>query len=48
MTIGVTTVQNAIDAGLKGIAIEAGKTIMIDKTAIITLANKHNFFIEGI
>src|SRR5213075_2827128 len=37
--IGVETIRNAADAKLRAIAIEAGKTLLLEKDAIIDLAN---------
>ncbi len=47
-TIGIRTIQNSIESGLKGIAISAGKTIVINKNELVKLANKHKFFIIGV
>jgi DUF1009 family protein len=44
--IGVETVKQVAKAGLSGIAIEAGKTLLIDREAIIAEADKQNIFIE--
>lgn len=46
-TIGVATVENAYAAGLRGIAVEAGHTLVIDQDAVITLANKLGLFVVG-
>ncbi len=45
--IGVETVVQAANSGLSGIAIEAGKTLLIDRDAIILEANKQGLFIEA-
>jgi len=47
-TIGMETVRNSIDVGLKGIAIEERSTIIIDKEKIIPYANRNNFFLIGV
>jgi len=47
-TIGVKTVQNASKAGLKGIAVEAGGALIIDRAGVIAEANKLGMFIVGI
>lgn len=46
--IGVTTIVNAHKAGLKGIALEAGGAIIIDRQAVIDRANNLGLFIVGI
>lgn len=45
--IGVTTVENAHRAGLEGIALEAGSSLIIDRTAVIARANELNLFLLG-
>ncbi|MEQ9115469.1 MAG: UDP-2,3-diacylglucosamine diphosphatase LpxI [Rickettsiales bacterium] len=47
-TIGVETVQHAIDSNLNGIAIAANKTIIIDKDKVLAEANGNKIFIVGI
>jgi hypothetical protein len=47
-TIGIRTVQNAVAAGLRGIAISAGRTLVNDQAATVAEADKHNIFIIGI
>ncbi len=47
-TIGIPTVQNAKAAGFKGIAIEAGKTIILDKDEVIQQCNNAGMFMIGI
>lgn len=47
-TIGVNTVQNCIENHIKGIAIEANKTLIVDKEYAIRLANENNIFIIAI
>ena len=47
-TIGVTTVRNAAGAGLRGIAIEAGGALVIDKTAVVRAADEAGLFVVGI
>ncbi len=46
--IGIHTVQQAHAAGLAGIAVEAGSTIIIDSHATTALADKHRLFLYGI
>ncbi len=47
-TIGVNTVRAAADAGLKGIAVEAGKSLVIDMQAVVDAADEAGLFITGI
>ncbi len=45
-TTGIETVKNAINIGLKGMAIQSMGTFVLDLNQMIELANKNNFFIE--
>jgi DUF1009 family protein len=47
-TTGVETVKNAIDIGLKGMAIQALGTLVLDRDKMIELADKNDFFIEAV
>lgn len=47
-TIGLSTVANAANAGLAGIAIEAGRSIVLDEDALIDAADAAGLFICGI
>jgi UDP-2,3-diacylglucosamine hydrolase len=47
-TIGARTVHLAADAGFAGIAVEAGSTLLIDRTAIATAADARAMFVAGI
>ncbi|HZS83721.1 MAG TPA: UDP-2,3-diacylglucosamine diphosphatase LpxI [Stellaceae bacterium] len=47
-TIGPRTVVGARDAGLRGIAVEAGSTIVLDRTALAEAADQAGLFILGI
>ena len=44
--IGVSTVENAVKAGLKGIAIEARRTLILGYAETIAAANEAGIFIE--
>ncbi|ANK85580.1 MULTISPECIES: LpxI family protein [Rhizobium] len=46
--IGVATIQNAAKAGLAGIAIEAGRSLVLDRTAVISAADEAGLFVCGI
>ncbi len=47
-TIGLQTIKNCIDNNISGIAIESGKTIIVDKEQVIALANDNKIFITAI
>ncbi|MEP3196673.1 MAG: UDP-2,3-diacylglucosamine diphosphatase LpxI [Lentilitoribacter sp.] len=47
-TIGPTSVINAHKAGLSGIAVEAGRSFILDKENVIKEADKYGMFIVGI
>ena len=44
-TIGILTVQNIVAAGGKVLAIEAGKTIVVDQAEVVRLADEHGLTI---
>ena len=45
--IGPDTVEKAANAGLRGIAIEAGRSLLLQREQTISLAKTHNIFIFG-
>ncbi len=47
-TIGPRTVENAADAGLRGIAYEAGGTMLTDRDACIAAADRRGVFLVGV
>lgn len=47
-TIGLETVKAAHEAGYQGIAIEAGKALLLDAADVVTYADKHDLFVMGI
>jgi DUF1009 family protein len=47
-TLGVATIINAATAGLRGIAFEAGGTILADREAMIAAADGAGLFLTGI
>ena len=47
-TIGPRTVALAAEAGLRGIAVGAGSTIVIDREEVRELADRHRLFVLGI
>ncbi len=47
-TIGLTTVENAARAGLKGLAVESGHTLILDRAALVAAADAAGIFVYGI
>lgn len=47
-TIGVSTIEGALNAGLRGIAIEAGGGLIFDREAVIEAADKAGLFVIGV
>lgn len=47
-TIGTETVHQAISAGLRGIAVEANNSLILDRQAVIKAANAAGLFVIGI
>jgi UDP-2,3-diacylglucosamine hydrolase len=47
-TIGARTVTAAAAAGLRGIAVEAGSTILVDRAAIAAAADRAELFVIGV
>jgi DUF1009 family protein len=47
-TIGVATVEGAAAAGLAGIAIEAGGTLVVDRPAVVAAADAAGLFVVGV
>jgi DUF1009 family protein len=47
-TIGVSTVANAKAAGLSGIAVEAGRALVVERDAVIAAADAAGIFVVGI
>jgi DUF1009 family protein len=46
--IGVETVRRAAEAGLAGIALEAGKSLIVDKRAVAAEADRLGLFVVGV
>lgn len=46
--IGVATVQGAVAAGLRGIAVEAGHALVIGKQAVVSAADGAGIFVIGV
>lgn len=47
-TIGMNTIVNAHKAGLRGIAIEAGSALIVEKNKVIETANRLGLFVSGV
>ena len=47
-TVGCTTVRNAAEAGLRGIALEAGRSLLIDRDKVRELADEVGVFVVGV
>lgn len=47
-SIGVSTVLNAKKAGLAGVAVEAGRALVLDREAVIAAADEAGIFVCGI
>ncbi|MBP9878328.1 MAG: UDP-2,3-diacylglucosamine diphosphatase LpxI [Alphaproteobacteria bacterium] len=47
-TIGLETVKAVHEAGYQGIAIEAGKALLLDAADVVAYADKHDLFVMGI
>ena len=47
-TIGVPTVRNAAAAGLRGIAVEAGGALVVDREALVGAADAAGLFVYGL
>jgi UDP-2,3-diacylglucosamine hydrolase len=47
-TVGIATVRGARAAGLRGIAVEAGGTIMMDRPAIVAAADDEGLFLVAL
>jgi len=46
--IGMRTVETAAAAGLRGIAVEAGAALVVDKPAVIAAADRAGLFVVGV
>jgi DUF1009 family protein len=47
-TIGLTTLEGARSAGLRGIAVEAGGTLILDRKKLAEEADKAGLFVIGV
>jgi DUF1009 family protein len=47
-TVGLGTIQKAAESGLRGIAIEAGRTLILNREEMIQLAQDKGIFVVGL
>jgi DUF1009 family protein len=47
-TAGPMTIRAAQEAGFAGIALQAGKSLLLDREAVVRYANEHKMFVVGI
>jgi DUF1009 family protein len=47
-SVGVSTILNAKKAGLAGVAVEAGRALLLDREALIAAADREGIFLCGI
>ena len=47
-TAGSNTIKNAIKAGFRGLALEANKSLLLDKERVLEIAEKNSFFVLGV
>ncbi len=47
-TIGAVTIQNAARAGLQGIVVEAGASLILNIKEVVDVSDKNNIFIVGV
>ncbi|MBQ9235254.1 MAG: UDP-2,3-diacylglucosamine diphosphatase LpxI [Alphaproteobacteria bacterium] len=47
-TIGVDTIENAHNSGLRGLIVHAGNGLLVDPQKTIALADKYGMFIQGV
>lgn len=46
--IGTETIENCINAGLSGIALQSQKTMIVDRDEVTKLADSHKLFVIGV
>ena len=47
-TIGATTIERLAEAGFRGVAVEAGETLILERTQAIARADEHGVFVVGV
>ena len=47
-TIGAGTIERLAEAGFRGVAVEAGETLILERTQAVALADEHGVFMVGV
>ncbi|MBT5414698.1 MAG: UDP-2,3-diacylglucosamine diphosphatase LpxI [Rhodospirillaceae bacterium] len=47
-TVGIETLRGAARAGLRGVAVEAGRSLILDRDAMIRMADESGLFLIGV
>ena len=47
-TVGLSTVEHAINAGLRGIALETGRALVVDREGMVAAADDARLFLFGV
>ena len=47
-TIGPRTAAACIEAGFSGVAVEAGKSLIVDRDEVVEMADRHGMFLKGL
>lgn len=47
-TIGAATIQRLVEAGFRGVAVEAGQTLILERTQAVAQADEHGVFMVGV
>lgn len=47
-TVGLSTVEHAINAGLRGIAVETGRALVVDREGMVAAADDAGLFLFGV
>ena len=47
-TIGATTIERLAEAGFRGVAVEAGETLILERAQAVARADEHGVFVVGV
>ena len=47
-TIGATTIERLVEAGFRGVAVEAGETLILERAKAVARADAHGVFMVGV
>lgn len=47
-TVGIKTIKKAVKSGLRGVALEAGRTLMLNRNEMLKLAQDEGLFVLGL